>query len=68
MPEFNAKCETCRVTFRAWVYGFRTKRVAYCPLCQGPARPYIKRPEGFVELIYRGMQGVRAVWERQEII
>jgi hypothetical protein len=56
MPGFNAKCDNCRVTFRAHVYGFRAKRVASCPRCGQSVRGYRKPPIGYTHLIFKGMQ------------
>jgi uncharacterized paraquat-inducible protein A len=63
MPEFNAKCDFCKVTFRASVYGFRARRVARCPRCGRVVKSYRKRPKDYVRLVFHGMQGAKAIWK-----
>lgn len=63
MPEFNAKCDVCRITFRAYVYGWRAKRVATCPQCGEQVRGFRKRPEGYSRLVYRGQSRGTGMWE-----
>lgn len=63
MPEFDAKCDHCKITFRAHVYGFRARKIANCPRCLELCKSYRNKPEGYTRLVFRGMENHKPVWE-----
>ena len=65
MPSFNAKCDDCKVTFYAHVYGFRAKRVATCPRCGQTVKSFRNWPEGYTHLVYGGMHNGQMVWKEE---